>query len=50
MRFEEEMRRIIVDVEESSDHLAFFSQFKNVLLSRFEQLEIYIASYPVDVL
>ena len=28
----------------------FFLQFKATLLERFEQVEIYIASYPVDIL
>ncbi len=49
-RFEEEMRRMTVDVDEISDHETFFLQFKAKLLERFEQIEIYIASFPVDIL
>lgn len=48
-KYEEEMLRVMVDVEEASDHLAFFPQFKAVLLQRFQQIEIYIASYPIDL-
>jgi hypothetical protein len=49
MRFEEEMRRLTVDVDEMADHESFFRSFKATLLERFEQIEIYIASYPVDI-
>ena len=50
MRYEVQMRRLVVDVDELSDHQEFFAQFKRVLLERFEQVEIYIASYPIDIL
>ena len=30
------------------ENLFFFSNFKTTLLERFEQLEIYIISYPID--
>lgn len=49
MRYEEQMRRLVVDVDELSDHEDFLAQFKRVLLERFEQVEIYIASYPIDI-
>jgi hypothetical protein len=48
-RFEDELRRVIVDVEDTPENQQFFAGFKAVLLERFEQLEIYIASFPVDI-
>ncbi len=49
-RFEDELVRILVEVEESAENHQFFVQFKKTLLERFGQLEIYIAFYPVDIL
>jgi hypothetical protein len=48
-RFEEELRRFTVDVEDSPVSQEFFVTFKARLLERFEQIEIYIVSYPVDI-
>jgi hypothetical protein len=47
-RFEDELTRFIVDVEDTEENLFFFSNFKATLLERFQQLEIYIISYPID--
>jgi hypothetical protein len=49
-RFEDELVRVVVDVDDTSDSRRFFMEFKAVLLERFEQLEIYIASYPIEVI
>jgi hypothetical protein len=49
-RYEDELRRITVDVEDSPENQQFFAAFKQRLLERFEQIEIYIVSYPVDIL
>lgn len=49
-RYEDELRRITVDVEDTPDNQQFFVSFKQKLLERFEQIEIYIVSYPVDIL
>ena len=48
-KYEDEMQHMVVDAEEESDHLAFFPQFKSFLLQRFGQIEIYIASIPIDL-
>jgi hypothetical protein len=47
-RFEDELARLIVDVEDTEENQFFFSNFKATLLERFQQLEIYIISYPID--
>ena len=44
------MQRLVVDVGDIPENRVFFARFKPTLLKRFEQIEIYIASYPVDVL
>ncbi len=49
-RYEDELVRISIDVDDSPENHLFFVQLKSTLLERFEQLAIYIASYPVDIL
>ena len=50
IQFEDELMRFFVDVDDSPENHQFFLDFKAVLLERFEQIEIYLASYPVDIL
>jgi hypothetical protein len=49
-RFEEDFVRLFVDVPDTRANRQFFVRLKATLMERFEQLEIYIASYPVDIL
>jgi hypothetical protein len=49
-RYEEEFIRLFVDVPDTRANRAFFLRLKATLLERFEQIEIYVASYPVDIL
>ena len=49
-RYEEDFIRLFVDVPDTQANRKFFVRLKATLLERFEQLEIYIASYPVDIL
>ena len=49
-RYEEDFIRLFVDVPDTQANRKFFVRLKATLLTRFEQLEIYIASYPVDIL
>jgi hypothetical protein len=37
------------DVDDTPENQLFFANFKATLLERFEQIDIYIASYPVDI-
>jgi hypothetical protein len=41
--------RLVLDVEDSQENRAFFPAFKEILKRRFEQLDIWITSYIVDV-
>ncbi len=47
-RYEDESRRLLVDVEDTPENEQFFASFKATLMERFEQIEIYIISYPID--
>jgi len=49
-QYDDELLRVVIDVEDSQEIREFFRSFKSVLLERFEQLEIYIVSYPIDVI
>lgn len=47
-RHEDESVRVTVDVEDTEENQFFFINFKATLLERFQQIEIYIVSYPID--
>ena len=49
-RYEDQSTRIVIDVEDTRENRQFFVRLQARLRKRFEQIEIYIASYPVDVL
>jgi len=42
--------RVFVDVPDLPENLQFFIGFKEQLKSRFQQLEIWMTTYPLDVL
>jgi hypothetical protein len=42
-------RLIADDVDDTAEHRAWISHLKSHLLRRFQQLEIYVTSYPVEV-
>ncbi len=48
-RYEDECRRIVVDVVDTEASERFFAEWKPTLLERFEQIEIYITSIPIRV-
>jgi len=50
VRYEDTSVRLSVDVDDTPENRQFFLQFKATLLERFDQVEIYIASYPVEIL
>ena len=49
-RYEDESMKLVVDVEDLAENRQFFFDLKLVLRERFEQIEIYIVSYPLDVI
>lgn len=48
--YQDNLTRFFVDVPDLPEHRVFFREFKQKLKARFEQLEIWIASYPLDVI
>lgn len=49
-RYDDELFRLTVDVADTAENRQFVAQLKAELLQRFEQLEIYVVSYPIEVL
>jgi hypothetical protein len=48
-RYEDELRRFTVDVKDTASNRLFFAKYKATLRKRFRQIEIYIVSYPIDI-
>ena len=44
-----ETSRLFVDVPDLPEHRQFFAELKGRLKSRFQQLEIWMTTYPIDV-
>jgi hypothetical protein len=49
-RYEDTLVRISVDVEDTPENHQFFVDWKPVLLARFRQIDIYIASTVIEVI
>src|SRR6266536_3094290 len=47
--YQDNLTRFFVDVTDLPEHRAFFQEFKKELKIRFQQLEIWITSHPLDV-
>lgn len=48
-RYEDELFKLTVDVEDQPLSRDFIAHLKAELLERFDQLEIYIVAYPIEV-
>lgn len=48
-RYEDELFKLTVDVEDKPASRDFIAHLKAELLERFDQLEIYIVAYPIEV-
>lgn len=44
------LTRFFVDVLDEPQHRQFFKQYKEHLKSRFQQLDVWITSHPIDVI
>jgi hypothetical protein len=47
--YRDELVRIFVDVSDSPEVRDFFRDFKEILKKRYQQLDIWMTSYPVEV-
>lgn len=50
MRYHDELFKLTVDIEDQPEHWRFIAHLKADLLTRFDQLEIYVVSYPIEVI
>ncbi len=48
-RYDDELFKLTVDVDDTPESAMFIARFKAELLARFDQLEIYVASYVVEI-
>jgi hypothetical protein len=46
----DDLVRVFVDVPATRDETKFFEQYKEELKRRFQQLDIWITTYPVEVI
>jgi hypothetical protein len=49
-QYEDELRRFTLDVEDTPENQHFMAAYKKTLLERFEQIEIYMVSFPVEII
>jgi len=49
-QFEDELIRLVVDVEDTPETEQFFREFKERLKERFQQLDIWMVALPVRIL
>jgi hypothetical protein len=47
--FQDQLIRVFVDVPDLPEHRAFFKEFKGRLKERFKQLDIWMTTYPIEV-
>ncbi len=48
--YEDKLIRITVDVADTSESNSFFRTYKETLKKRFRQIDIWIASHPIEII
>ena len=48
--YRDDLMRLFVDVADTVENRRFFLQFKGQVKTDFQQLDIWLTSYPIDVL
>jgi hypothetical protein len=48
-RYDDTLSVLSVDVDDTVEHRSWIAHLKSHLLERFEQLELYVTSYPIEV-
>ena len=48
--FRDDLVRVFVDVADEPDHRLFFIEFKERMKARFQQIDIWLTTYPIEVL
>ncbi len=48
--FRDDLMRVFVDVADSPEALAFFTELKERLRATFQQIDIWMTTYPIEVI
>lgn len=48
--YRDDLVRVFVDVPDLPEHRDFFLHFKETLKTRFQQIDIWMTTYPLDVI
>jgi hypothetical protein len=48
--FRDELVRLFVDVSDTAENRTFFVNFKEVLKTRFQQHDLWMTAYPIEVI
>jgi hypothetical protein len=48
--YRDDLVRVFVDVADEPEHRQFFVEFKERLKGRFQQIDIWMTTYPIEVL
>ena len=48
--YRDELTRVLVDVPDVPENAAFFRNLKETLKNRFQQIDIWMSSHPVEIL
>lgn len=48
--YRDDLVRVFVDVADTPENRRFFTQLKEHIKTQFQQLDIWLTSYPIDVL
>jgi hypothetical protein len=48
--YRDELVRVYLDVQDVPENRTFFSQFKELLKARYRQIDIWLTTYPLDVM
>ena len=49
-RFRDDLIRVIVDMEDRPEHRKFFQAYKDQLKARFQQIDVWVTTYPIEIL
>src|SRR5438067_174428 len=48
--YRDELVRVFVDVEDSAENRLFFQEYKERLKGRFQQIDIWMTTYPIELI
>ena len=48
--FRDDLTRVFVDIADTPESIDFFRELKERLKARFQQMDIWVSTYPVDIL